>query len=256
MTLDVPRRLRMFAGPNGSGKTSLVQKFAKDFAHNGLFRLHHFLNADNLLRNLHEGSGVDLRVLGKPIDVEQIRIALQSGRRIDSAHPFLANMRIVEARLLDPVHDADSYVAASLVDFLREDLFAAGQSFSFETVMSHRSKIDFFARARTAGYRTYLYFVATESLHLSCYRVKERFALGGHDVPEQKIAERYTRCLELVGAAIPHAYRAFLFDNSGTEPVWLAQVTPEGALQLQVPATSLPGWFNRCLAGRFPELAS
>ena len=46
--------------------------------------------------------------------------------------------------------------------------------------MSHRSKTDFFARARAAGYRTYLYFIATESSHLNIYRVRNRTALGGH----------------------------------------------------------------------------
>jgi predicted ABC-type ATPase len=32
MTADLPRRLRMLAGPNGSGKTSLVRKLAKEFS--------------------------------------------------------------------------------------------------------------------------------------------------------------------------------------------------------------------------------
>jgi predicted ABC-type ATPase len=146
--------------------------------------------------------------------------------------------------LTAPAEACDAYAAAAVADFLREELLAAGQSFSFETVMSHPSKIDFFAKARAAGYRTYLYFIATESSHLNIYRVKNRVALGEHDVPEDKIVERYKRCLELVGQALVRAYRAFLFDNSGVEPIWLAQLTPEGKLQLKVAADSLPLWFN------------
>jgi predicted ABC-type ATPase len=88
-----------------------------------------------------------------------------------------------------PAGVCDAYAAAAVVDFLRDELLAAGQSFSFETVMSHRSKVDAFARARAAGYRTYLYFITTESSHLNVYRVRGRAALGGHDVPESKVVE-------------------------------------------------------------------
>ncbi|HTU20629.1 MAG TPA: hypothetical protein VMG10_21390 [Gemmataceae bacterium] len=255
MNPDASKRLRMFAGPNGSGKTSLVRKLAKDFAADGLFQLHHFLNADELFRNLQDGAGISLDFLGRTIEREQVRAALLDGGRLPSNHPFLESMQILNACILDPARISDAYIAAAIVDFLREALLMDGQSFSFETVMSHRSKIDFFARARGLGYRTYLYFIATESPHLNSYRVKTRAALGGHDVPEIKIRERYQRCLELVGEVLSHAHRAFLFDNSGAEPVWLAELSPERELQLKVAKSSLPVWFKTYVAPRFPSLA-
>jgi predicted ABC-type ATPase len=153
---------------------------------------------------------------------------------------------------MDPARAADAYVAASVADYLRDQLLAAGQSFSFETVMAHRSKIDFFTQARAVGYRTYLYFIATEFADLNISRVRNRAALGGHDVPDNKIVERYKRCLELVGEALSQAYRGFLFDNTGVEPVWLAQLTPEGELQLQVEADALPIWFRTWVAPHYP----
>ncbi len=253
MTPETPKRLRMFAGPNGSGKTSLVRKLARDFSADGLFQLHYFINADDLFRDLQEGRGISLDFLGRAISVEQVRTALVSGGRLQPHHPFLEAMQVVNARLLAPANVSDNYVAAAVADFLREELLAAGQSFSFETVMSHRSKINFFARARAAGYRTYLYFIATESSDVNIYRVQNRSALGGHDVPEDKIVERYKRCLELVGEALSHAYRAFLFDNSGAEPVWLAQLMPDSALQLKVAADSLPAWFRTWIAPHYAE---
>ncbi len=252
MTPDLPKRLRMFAGPNGSGKTSLVRKLAREYTPDGLFQLHHFLNADELFRDLQEGRGVSLGLLKRPVAVEQIRAALAAGGRLRSDHPFLATAQVVNGRLIDPVRLSDAYTAAAVADFLREELLSAGQSFSFETVMSHRSKIDFFARAGAAGYRTYLYFIATESSSLNVYRVKNRAALGEHDVPEDKIVERYQRCLELAGEALSHAYRGFLFDNSGAEPIWLAQLTPEAELQLKVTADSLPAWFRTWIAPHYP----
>jgi predicted ABC-type ATPase len=253
MTPETQKRLRMFAGPNGSGKTSLVRKLARDFSADGLFQLHHFINADDLFRDLQEGRGISLDFLGQTVAVEQVRAALVSGGRLRPHHPFLEAMQLVNGCLLAPANVSDNYVAAAIADFLREELLVASQSFSFETVMSHRSKIDFFARARAAGYRTYLYFIATESSHLNIYRVQNRAALGGHDVPEDKIVERYKRCLELVGEALSHAYWAFLFDNSGAESVWLAQLTPDGVLQLKMAADSLPAWFRTWIAPHYAE---
>jgi predicted ABC-type ATPase len=102
--------------------------------------------------------------------------------------------------------------------------------------MSHRSKVDFFGRARAEGYKTYLYFVCTNSAELNVARVRSRVRSGGHSVPEDKIRERYIRCLELTREAIANSYRAYLFDNSGAEPVWLAEFDPE--------QNQLPRWFR------------
>lgn len=244
MKPDTPKRLRMFAGPNGSGKTSLVRKLARDFSTDGLFHLYQFINADDFLRDLQEGRGILLDSLGQPVTVEQIRTSLVQGGRVRSDHPVLNALQVVNSRLTAPAEVSDTYVAAAVADFFREELLADARSFSFETVMSHRSKVDFFSRARAAGYRTYLYFIATETPHLNICRVKNRAALGEHDVPEDKIVERYKRCLELVGEALSHATRAFLFDNTDLELVWLAQVTPEGELQLKVATEFLPAWFR------------
>jgi predicted ABC-type ATPase len=252
MTTPIPKRLRMFAGPNGSGKTSLIQRLAREYSTEGLFQLHHFINADDLFRDLQEGIGIPLGHPGQAIPVEQIRAALLAGGRLRPDHPFLSTVQIVNSRLMDPARVSDAYVAAAVADYLREEWLAAGQSFSFETVMSHRSKIDFFARARVTGYRTYLYFIATEFADLNVSRVRNRAALGGHDVPDDKIVQRYKRCLELVGEAVTQSYRAFLFDNSGSEPVWLAQLTPEGTLQLQVAANALPTWFKTWVVPYYP----
>ena len=63
--------------------------------------------------------------------------------------------------------------------------------------MSHRSKIDILVQAQQAGYRTYLYFVATDDPTINISRVRNRVALSGHDVPADKIVTRYYRSLDL-----------------------------------------------------------
>lgn len=244
MTEEGVRRLRMFAGPNGSGKTSLVRTLAREFSSEGLFYLRHYVNADDLLAGLLNGSGIPLGTVVPSISADGVRQLLTDAGRLDAGHPFLNAFRIESGRLTAPAEVCDSYAAAAVADYVREELLAAGQSFSFETVMSHRSKVEFFARARTAGYRTYLYFVATESAELNVERVQTRVVSGGHFVPEEKIVERYKRCLHLVKDAMAHAHRAFVFDNSGAKPVRLAQRMPDGVLEVAVPEKALPDWFR------------
>ncbi|HVS38826.1 MAG TPA: hypothetical protein VMS17_24935 [Gemmataceae bacterium] len=249
--MDALKRLRMFAGPNGSGKTSLARRLAREFAPDGLFYLRDYLNADDLLRDLQRGTGIRFGDHGLTITTEQLRAALAGGGRLRPDHAFVDAVRVADSVVTAPASLCDSYAAAAVADVLRERLLAAGKSFSFETVMSHQSKVDFFARGRAAGYRTYLYFIATESPTLNIHRIGNRTGLGGHDVPEEKIVARYTRCLRLVGAALRHAHRAFLFDNSGLDPVWLAEQTLDGKLEMKVPISALPVWFQTWVAPCF-----
>ncbi|UYQ93862.1 hypothetical protein MKQ68_01975 [Chitinophaga horti] len=67
---------------------------------------------------------------------------------------------------------------------MRRLLLAKGVTFSFETVMSHASKLQVFKDAKAAGYRTYLYFVGTVSVDININRVAEPVKKGGHPVAE------------------------------------------------------------------------
>jgi predicted ABC-type ATPase len=62
----------------------------------------------------------------------------------------------------------------------------------------------------------YLYFVTTADPDINVARVRSRVAQGGHDVPEDRIRDRYTKSLELMYNAAQEAYQAYFFDNSGT----------------------------------------
>ena len=101
--------------------------------------------------------------------------------------------------------------------------------FTFETVMSHPGKVELLAEARSKGYRTYLYYVATDDSQMNISRVQNRVATGGHDVPSDKVEERYHRSLAILIKAIANTYRADSFDNStdsaSGEQAWLAEVT-------------------------------
>src|SRR4029079_11223380 len=128
----------------------------------------------------------------------------------------------------------DAYLASIVAAFIRRALLAKRRSFTFETVMSSPDKVELLEFARNRGYRRYLYYIATEDPAINISRVENRVQLGGHPVAHEKIRSRYRRSLDLLYDAIRKTDRAYVFDNSGTEPVWLAEITNGITLELKV----------------------
>lgn len=109
-----------------------------------------------------------------------------------------------------------AYDAAELAAERRRALIAERRSFVAESVFSHRSKLDLIQDLRAAGYRIHLLYVHVP-LPLARRRVTTRVAVGGHDVPVEKIRARYPRLIANLLATIPLVDRAYLYDNSSAE---------------------------------------
>jgi predicted ABC-type ATPase len=171
----------MFAGPNGSGKTTLFRALSKEHSVHGVFRGEPFVNADEIEHELRETGGVDLRRYWVSLIQPDVERWFADGRWTVDAGGMLR----VNGTRLDLSSASSPYTAAAIAGLLRERMLIAGRSFSFETVMSHSSKVDFLHKARGSGYRTYLYFVATDAVELNVRRGEVRERSGGHAVPEQ-----------------------------------------------------------------------
>jgi predicted ABC-type ATPase len=89
-----------------------------------------------------------------------------------------------------------------------------GRSFVMETVFSHPSKLDLLRDARDAGYRLTVFHLNLASANLAVARVNARVTEGGHEVPEQKIRDRFARNQQLIRQAVLLADRALVFDSS------------------------------------------
>lgn len=107
-----------------------------------------------------------------------------------------------------------SELARAEADQRRRDLLEGDESFGFETVGSHPSKVDFIREARARGYVVALLFVGLDSPETSMARVAFRVSRGGHNVPEDRIHSRYPRVIECMGQAIREATLALVVDNS------------------------------------------
>ena len=132
-----------------------------------------------------------------------------------------------------------------MAEFLRHYLLRSNQTLTFETVMSHPSKLEFLREARQLGYRVYLYFVATNDPLVNIARVKARVAKGGHPVSAEKIIERYYRTLALLRPALKLTDRAYIFDNSGTATQLVAEIT--GGREIEFQTLDVPLWVGQAL---------
>lgn len=211
----------MFAGPNGSGKSSLKEVLPEKLQ--GVY-----LNPDELEKTLKSNGSLDLSDFRLEGASEKILERLRGVKRPGSSG-FDRKISNDDAqdRLVVDRKEADSYFASALVECMREELLERRISFTFETVMSHPSKVDVLIQTKRRGYRSYLYYVATKDKEINISRVENRVKLGGHPVPIDKIRDRYDRSLDLLFEAIRASDRADIFDNSGegTEQSWIAEVT-------------------------------
>jgi len=233
------RRFRMIAGPNGSGKSTLVRRLEDDYAVN----FYNFLNADDIFAAVRRNGAYSPRF---PMDAGELAEYADASTYDESVKAFFRNGGVsVEGDCVRFAQEAvNSYTIALFTNFLQDAALRRGESFSQETVFSHPSKVEALRRAKEAGYRTYLYYVATSTPAINKRRVANRFSQGGHNVPDDKIVERYSRSLSQVKEAMPYLSRAFFFDNSGAEMAYLGGFAEDEGYSFVQPAERLPDWFR------------
>lgn len=160
---------------------------------------------------------------------------------------FLNSFRMEGKRLVSLEEKSVEPLAQIIADFIRKSLLLNDERFSFETVFSHRSKLDIMRKAREAGYKVYLYFISTESPRINIDRVKIRVRQNGHNVPEDLIVSRYYRSLDLLYEAAQLAYQAYFFDNSEGKPRLIAHFKlVEGKKEWDnIQPGNIPVWFRK-----------
>lgn len=225
----------MAAGPNGSGKSSFINDLKKEV------NLGYYINADEIEYSLAKQKFLDFDNFGLKINSTDLLKALQKNSTLigKSTNSVKKNIRI-ENNLLVTKH-TDSYLSSFVADFIREKMLQKKNSFTFETVMSHISKINFLKKAKNRNYRCYLYYICTDDYTINLNRINNRVIKGGHNVDERKTKERYFRSLELLYKAIQISNRAFIFDNS-KDNIQVAEITNGSELTLKVDTP--PIWFN------------
>ena len=245
-------RIRMFAGPNGSGKSTVKEYLLP----------HHigaYLNADELEQNLKHSHQLDLMAYHTALKAPELIDFLKQKKR-PNAGQLLALLKsepvlLENGNIQFDVLEIDSYLCARIIDYIRLEFLRLKISFTFETVMSHISKVEFLQEAKRQGFKTYLYYVSTVDPMINIARVKYRVSVGGHPVPEQKIVERYYRSMDLLMQAVDASDRTYLFDNSsnGEKAAFIAEIQSAETLKMNPDVQQLPWWFAEKVLKNFVE---
>lgn len=149
-----PKRLRLFAGPNGSGKTTIVEKISRDY------NLGFIVNADDIEKRLKLEGSYSLKEQDIYATTEMMKDYIReegfSMQKISDLH-YVDSISVTEQQIQLPVAFVNSYVAADIAGFIREKHIENSYTFTFESVLSHPSKLDLLRSAKLKGYRIYLY---------------------------------------------------------------------------------------------------
>ncbi|HET6243115.1 MAG: hypothetical protein H0V01_07640 [Bacteroidetes bacterium] len=234
------KRLRIFAGPNGSGKSVLFNKFRENYITG------YFVNADEIEKKLATSGFIDLSEAGLKTEAKDLinfkkTIGAKSLLAKTNKENKTIDIKLIDNFLVDKEKETHSYEASFAAAFIRYMLIKTNKSFSFETVMSHPYKLEEIRQANIKGYKTYLYFVCTESPLINVARIDNRVDKGGHSVDRSKIEERYLKSLENLPEAFKITHRSYFFDNSGLK----TQLIAEGfnGKEIKIFTEDCPNWF-------------
>jgi predicted ABC-type ATPase len=94
-----------------------------------------------------------------------------------------------------------------------DEALARGTHYAFETTLGGRTvPVRIKAASRTHDVMVWFCGLSSPEQHIA--RVKARVAMGGHDIPEAKIRERYPAALENLIALMPDLAHLQVYDNS------------------------------------------
>ena len=206
------KRVRIMAGPNGSGKSTVLKAVYSQF-YSGLF-----INADELEKSFKKIGFVNLLgdynlELNDNVFVEFLKGPGSSWLKKAKKEKSHISLHFSDG-ILSVKNKPNSYDAAIAADFIRYMLVEKNETFTFETVLSHTSKIDFLKHTKNKGFKNYLYFICTVDPEINKNRIKQRVKLGGHNVPNEKVISRYFDSLKMLKEIIPLCHRVYFFDNS------------------------------------------
>ena len=139
---------------------------------------------------------------------------------------------------------------------LLEQAIAGGHDYRFETTLGGRTIAQLLEKAARSGHRLRIWFCGLASPELHLRRVQSRVALGGHDIPEGKIRERWNRSRENLVRLLPLIDHLRVYDNSADadpaeglkpQPVLLLEMK-SGKITAPADLSGAPDWAKPVIA--------
>ncbi len=97
---------------------------------------------------------------------------------------------------------------------LLERAIAEKLDFAFETTLGGKTITRLLDQALSEGIEVRIWYVGLEGVERHIARVRSRVAQGGHDIPEERIRERYIQSRINLIRLLPRLTELLLYDNS------------------------------------------
>ena len=110
-------------------------------------------------------------------------------------------------------YDANS-IAWKLGKSFLERAISEGKNFAIETTLGGNTITELLEQAADSGLEVRVWFICLASAEQHIKRVQARVAKGGHNIPEEKIRERFDRGRANLIRLLPRMTEVRLFDNS------------------------------------------
>ena len=139
---------------------------------------------------------------------------------------------------------------------LLEQAIAGGHDYRFETTLGGLTIAQLLEKAARSGHRLRIWFCGLASPELHLRRVQSRVALGGHDIPKDKIRERWNRSRENLVRLLPLIDHLRVYDNSADadpaeglkpQPVLLLEMK-SGKITAPADLSGAPDWAKPVIA--------
>ncbi|MCC5842969.1 MAG: zeta toxin family protein [Verrucomicrobia bacterium] len=182
------------------------------------------------------------------------------GEFIETATDFFFNPDTIAAKIRALHPDISPALANGhawqIGKSLLEQAIEDGRDYRFETTLGGRSITELLQKAARSGHRLHIWFCGLESPELHLRRVRARVKQGGHDIPGDKIRERWNGSRENLIRLLPDIHHLRVFDNSAEGDPAMGQA-PRPVLVLEIknrritaPAdlTGTPDWAKPVLA--------
>lgn len=133
------------------------------------------------------------------------------------------------ARGLSPFNPESVAIEAGRLMLTRiKELLSTRIDFAIETTLATRSYASLVRRAHERGYTITLVYFRLESPSLAIERVKQRVAMGGHNIPADTIARRYKASIRnLFELYMDIVENWLIFDNSNSPTELIAEKTQD-----------------------------
>ncbi|MGA3210618.1 MAG: zeta toxin family protein [Terriglobales bacterium] len=139
---------------------------------------------------------------------------------------------------------------------LLERAIAERLDFAFETTLGGTTITALLDKAMDEGIEVRMWYVGLNSPELHIARVRSRVMRGGHDIPEERIRERYTHSRLNLIRLLPKLTELLVYDNSEEADPKMGKLprprkilhVVHGRIAATCDLTLVPGWAKPILA--------